>query len=128
MITFTVGAFMHSGVAFFSMPFLYLCSLIEDSHIIQTMAIQGMTDFVKWLLTHAEACNGIYFLEFTLSFAIWGSSSIKTKKPARPGEGNGNLFQYSCLENSMDRATWQVIAHGVTELDMTELTLYSKAC
>ena len=20
-----------------------------------------------------------------------------------PGEGNGNLFQYSCLENSMDR-------------------------
>ena len=22
-----------------------------------------------------------------------------------PGEGNDNLFQYSCLENSMDRAT-----------------------
>ena len=23
-----------------------------------------------------------------------------------PGEGNGNPGQYSCLENSMDRATW----------------------
>ena len=23
-----------------------------------------------------------------------------------PGEGNGNPVQYSCLENSMDRATW----------------------
>ena len=23
-----------------------------------------------------------------------------------PGEGNGNLLQYSCLENSMDRGTW----------------------
>ena len=27
-----------------------------------------------------------------------------------PGEGNGNLLQYSCLENPMDRGLWQVIA------------------
>ena len=26
-----------------------------------------------------------------------------------PGEGNGNLFQYSCLENFMDRGAWQAI-------------------
>ena len=24
-----------------------------------------------------------------------------------PGLGNDNLLQYSCLENSMDRGTWQ---------------------
>ena len=30
-----------------------------------------------------------------------------------PGEGNGKLLQYSCLENSMDRGTWQAIVHGV---------------
>ena len=24
-----------------------------------------------------------------------------------PGEGNGNPFQYSCLENSMDTGAWQ---------------------
>ena len=30
-----------------------------------------------------------------------------------PGEGNGNPFQYSCLENSMDRGAWQAIVHGV---------------
>ena len=23
-----------------------------------------------------------------------------------PGVGNGNLLQYSCLENSMDRGAW----------------------
>ena len=23
-----------------------------------------------------------------------------------PGEGNGNPFQYSCLENLMDRSAW----------------------
>ena len=31
-----------------------------------------------------------------------------------PGEGNGNLFQYSCLENPMNRGAWQAIVHGDT--------------
>ena len=32
-----------------------------------------------------------------------------------PGEEHGNPLQYSCLENSMDRGTWQATAHGVTK-------------
>ena len=36
------------------------------------------------------------------------------------GEGNGTPLQYSCLENSMDRAVWQATVHGVAESDMTE--------
>ena len=32
-----------------------------------------------------------------------------------PGEGNGNPFQYSCLENSMDKGVWQATVHGVAE-------------
>ena len=32
-----------------------------------------------------------------------------------PVVGNGNLLQYSCLENSMDRIGWLAIVHGVTE-------------
>ena len=32
-----------------------------------------------------------------------------------PGEGNGEPFQYSCLENSMDRVAWWAIVHGVTK-------------
>ena len=32
-----------------------------------------------------------------------------------PGEGHGNPLQYSCLENSMDRAAWRATIHGVTE-------------
>ena len=38
-----------------------------------------------------------------------------------PGEGNGHPFQYSCLENSMDRGAWQATVHEVakcwTQLD-----------
>ena len=30
-----------------------------------------------------------------------------------PGEGNGNPFQCSCLENPMDRGAWRATAHGV---------------
>ena len=33
-----------------------------------------------------------------------------------PGEGNGNPFQYSCLENPMDRGTWRAPVHGVTRV------------
>ena len=36
-----------------------------------------------------------------------------------PGEGNGNLLQYSCLANLMDRGAWWAIVH-VVELKMTE--------
>ena len=31
------------------------------------------------------------------------------------GEGNGNLLQYSCLENSLDRGAWRAIVHGVVK-------------
>ena len=37
-----------------------------------------------------------------------------------PLEGNGNPFQYSCLENPMNRRAWWAIVHGVAESDMTE--------
>ena len=32
-----------------------------------------------------------------------------------PGEGNGSLLQYSCLENPMDRGAWQDTVHEVTK-------------
>ena len=38
-----------------------------------------------------------------------------------PGEENGNLFQYSCLGNPVDRGAWRATVRGVTkESDMTE--------
>ena len=32
-----------------------------------------------------------------------------------PGVGNGNPFQHSCLENSMDRGAWWDTVHEVTK-------------
>ena len=32
-----------------------------------------------------------------------------------PGEGNGNLLQYSCLVNPIDRGAWQATVHRVAK-------------
>ena len=37
-----------------------------------------------------------------------------------PGGGNGNPFQYSCLENSMNRGAWWATVHRLAESVMTE--------
>ena len=39
-----------------------------------------------------------------------------------PGERHGNPFQYFCLENPMDRGSWQAMVHRVAELDTIEAT------
>ena len=33
-----------------------------------------------------------------------------------PGEGNGNLLQYSCLKNPMDREAWRATVYGVARV------------
>ena len=40
------------------------------------------------------------------SILEWGRS---------PEGGHGNLFQYSCLENPMDRGIWQAAVNGVAK-------------
>ena len=32
-----------------------------------------------------------------------------------PGEGNGNMLQYSCLENHRDRGAWCAAVYGATQ-------------
>ena len=39
-----------------------------------------------------------------------------------PRVGNGNLLQYSCLENSPERGAWQATVHGV-EKSQTQLSM-----
>ena len=38
------------------------------------------------------------------------------------GGGNGNLLQYSCLDNPTDREAWRATVQGRKELGMTEAT------
>ena len=58
-----------------------------------------------------------------------GDSGLIPGLGRSPGGGNGNPFQYSffffpfqysCLENPMDRAAWQVTVHSIAESDTTD--------
>ena len=40
---------------------------------------------------------------------------VQFESGRHPGKGNGNPFQYSCLENPMDKGAWQAPAHGVAK-------------
>ena len=55
-----------------------------------------------------------------------GDPGLIPRSGRSPGEGNGYLLQYSCLENFMNKGAWWAIVHGVAESDMTECL--SKIC
>ena len=42
-----------------------------------------------------------------------GDADLIPGSGASPGGGHGNTFQYSYLENSMDRGAWQATVHGL---------------
>ena len=54
--------------------------------------------------------------------SLWGRSESDTTERLHfhfslscTGEGNGNPFQYSCLENPMDGGAWWAAVHGVAK-------------
>ena len=44
-----------------------------------------------------------------------GDSGLLPGSGRSPGEGNGNLLQYSCLGNLMDRGAWWAADNVVTK-------------
>ena len=78
-------------------------SIVQKSSIKSTSYILTMIHFIK-----------IKFIRFSKRSSLvaqWqcqtgdASSIPGSRRP--PGEGNGNLLQYSCLESPIDRGVWQ---------------------
>ena len=67
----------------------------------------------------------------------WFSGKEYARQHRRPGfdpwvgkiprVGNGNPLWYSCLENPMDRGTWQAIVHRVakSQTQLKPLSMYA---
>ena len=73
-----------------------ILSFLSFKHLFYGLYI---TTGLPWWLSDKEIpCQ--YRRHWLISW--WGRSS---------GEGNGNLFHYSCLENLMDRGAWQATVH-----------------
>ena len=45
-----------------------------------------------------------------------------------PGGGHGNPYQYSCLENPMDRGVWWATVHGAAKSQTRLKQLGTHAC
>ena len=58
-----------------------------------------------WLSIKASACSA----------GAAGDLGLIPGLGRSPGGGHGNPLQYSCLENPMDRGTWQATVHRVTK-------------
>ena len=80
---------------------------------------------VNWIFTLAMTVN-LRWTNFPLGGFPGGSDGKESACHAgdlgstpglgsSPGGGNGNPFQYSWLENSMDREAWQATVHGVAQ-------------
>ena len=69
-------------------------------------------------------------IQFVLILAnIWcGHPSVCVCVCEWPGGAHGKPFQYSCLENPMDRGTWWATAHGVAKNQTRLKQLSTHAC
>ena len=90
----------------------------------------------KWLKIYMPKCQQHIFLMGVIIIYLFpyhgGSDSKESacnvgdlgsvpRSGRFPGEGNSNLLQYSCLENSMDRRAWRGYSpRGLKESDTTE--------
>ena len=54
-----------------------------------------------------------------------GDKGLIPGSDTSPGEGNGNLFQYSHLKNSIDRGVGQAEVHGIAESDTTVRLIFT---
>ena len=79
--------------------------IFNDKHVITSFVI--IRDFPDSSVGKESACNV-------------GDPCLILGSGRYPGEGNGNLLQYSCLENSTDRGAWWDTVHEVANSDMTE--------
>ena len=85
--------------------------------------------WLKWLSSSSSSIP-LYMYTHTHTYTHTGflGGSVVKNLPANAGYlgsipgsgrslggGNGNPFQYSCLENPMDRGAWRATVHGVTK-------------
>ena len=91
--------------------FFFFFDIIMNSYILKSSNV--LRDFPGDSESKESACNA-------------GDSGSIPGSGRSPGEGNGNPLYHSCLENFMDRGTWQAIVHKIpktqTRLTNTHIT------
>ena len=108
-----------------SLCFLWKMGIIMNSS-------QGSSEDWMWIYEKYPAyrkCQCLLLLSFQVGGSMvknlpastgdLGDTGLTLGLRRSPGRGNGNTFQYSCLENCMDRGTWRITVQCPKESDMT---------
>ena len=88
------------------------CFMLHNYHILAKTILLGLNVycFYSWAVLVAQLVKN----KPVKAEDIRDAGSIP-RLGGSLGEGNGNLFQYSCLENSTDKGSWWSIVHGLTK-------------
>ena len=97
-----------------TLSFMWFLDLLQDSHWASLVA-QGLQGTRVWCLVWEDSRK----LRFP-GGSVDKESACNAGDPGSipgsgrsSGEGKGKPLQCSCLENPMDRGTWQPMVHGV---------------
>ena len=106
------------GSLFFSLPSWCSDSLRVKGRVVKTS--MGPCQTVVDILCHCPSTIRLVARfpggsEVKVSACNEGNLGSSPGSGIFPGKGNGNLLQYSCLENPTDGGAWWATVHGVTK-------------
>ena len=114
------GGVWHEG--FWKLPICFKCAVkVESWGIFEPCHREACQDRRLGTVSASECYSGQLRqrwkqrLPLLIQQPIASLTAFPIKCKVKPGEGNSNTLQYSCLENSMDRGVWKDSVHGVTK-------------
>ena len=91
--------------------------------LVGSMEKAAISKFLLASEDNQKAINSIIHPAVFRDFQESGMEWMESQSPGRedsPGERNGNLLQYFCWVNPIDRGAWWATVHGITKRsDMT---------
>ena len=98
---------------------------ISYQEVTQDLLSQSIFLSFSWALKRPLCWDAMLFIFWPIFFQGFPGVSDSKESTCKagfdpglarsPGEAHGNPLQYSCLENPMDRGTWQATVHGVAK-------------
>ena len=113
---------------FKNFPQFVVIHTIKSFSVVSEAEVDVFLEFSCFSYDPTDVSSLIYIYNYIFKSGFPGGSVVKNL-PANtgvvgsilelgsfPGEGNGNLLQFSCLGNPMDRGAWWATVHGATRI------------